>query len=99
MQAAKNQSLFVYYKIERPWDDALLHQVRMFQRRLQEKWPGLSCELMRRPLLPSSTHGTWLEIYRHASGLSDQMIEAISELAQAQGLPAPRMAEVFVPFE
>lgn len=99
MKQTDGRILFVYYKVGRPNDDKLLDHVRTFQRRLKRQWPGLECELMHRPAESSETHNTWLEIYRHADGMADQMIEEISRLAHDLELPSPRHGEVFTPFK
>lgn len=91
-----NKTLFVYYKIETSQHATWVQRVRDFQLQLQVRHPLLEIELMQRP---ASTDGleTWMEIYRHPDGISDQLTQAIQTLALEMGLPSKRASEVFVP--
>jgi hypothetical protein len=89
--------LYVYYKLDAAQHDALAPRVRSFQEQLLRTWPGLSCELMQRPNVSAEGKETWMEVYRHADGLPDEMVEAIGRLAQELQLPAPRLSEIFIP--
>ena len=88
--------LYVYYKVPVALHADLAPRVRAFQARLVERHPGLACELLQRP---AATDGieTWMETYRHATGLTDAVIASIAQEAAAAALPAPRHAEVFIP--
>jgi hypothetical protein len=87
----------VYYKVDGAQHITLVPVVYAFQQQVLHLWPGLSCELMQRPKASGEAKETWMEIYRHADQLTDQMIDSIERLAQTMQLPAPRMSEIFVP--
>ena len=88
--------LYVYYKVDAAQHAATAPHVRQFQEQLAVQWPGLACELLQRP---EATGGieTWMETYRHASGLSPALLDSITSAAAAAGLPAPRHTESFMP--
>jgi hypothetical protein len=89
--------LYVYYKLDAAQHAALAPVVRSFQQRVSQTWPGLSCDLMQRPETSAEGKETWMEIYQHAGGLTDRMIESISRLALETQLPLPRLSEIFIP--
>jgi hypothetical protein len=91
-----NDALFVYYKIEESQHAHWLQKVRDFQRQLAVAHPTLELELMQRPEASSEKMETWMEIYRHPSGITDAMILSIQELAKSNGLPDKRACEVFI---
>lgn len=93
----KGAILYVYYKLDAKQHAVLAPQVESFQRKLLQTWPGLSCQLMQRPETSAEGHETWMEVYQHADVLTPEMLDSIAESALKQGLPIPRMSEVFVP--
>lgn len=95
MGQANGRVLFVYYKINPLQEAAMLSLVTGFQRHVLKRWPDLSCELMQRPAASTESQPTWMEIYRHADTLSNQVIDGIARLAHDMHLPAPRFVEVF----
>jgi len=90
--------LFVYYKVPEQQASDCWARVTAWLTQLRLEEPGLSVELLRRP----QTHDgqqTWMEVYRHPSGV-DAMLQARIEaraLAQLGHLALQRHAEVFVP--
>ena len=88
--------LYVYYKVDAAQHAATAPRVRQFQAALAAQWPGLTCELLQRPEASSGIE-TWMETYRHASGLSAALLDSITSAAAAAGLPAPRHTESFIP--
>ncbi|MBA4178075.1 MAG: DUF4936 domain-containing protein [Leptothrix sp. (in: Bacteria)] len=92
----KRALLYVYYKVDAAQHDALAPRVRALQARLQARQPGLVCELLQRSEASQGIE-TWMETYRHAAGLGDELAAAIDAAARAAGLPQPRHTENFIP--
>ncbi len=88
------QALFVYYKVPLDQHTAFAPRVREFQAQLVAAWPGLVAELLQRP---EATDGkeTWMETYRHPSGVGPDLRLAIEQGARHAQLPAPRHTELF----
>jgi Domain of unknown function (DUF4936) len=91
------KSLFVYYKVPMDQHAALRPVAQAFQQRVQQQWPLLRCELLQRPQATPEGIETWMEVYQHPQGVSDDMMAGIDRLAQEMGLPAKRAAEIFTP--
>jgi len=91
------KSLFVYYKVPLDQHAQLRPLAESFQQRVQLQWPELRCELLQRPQATPEGIETWMEVYHHPQGLSDDMMVGIEQLAQEMGLPAKRASEVFTP--
>jgi hypothetical protein len=90
-------TLFVYFKVPADQHDALRPVAQAFQARVVQTWPGLTCELMQRPEATAEHIETWMEVYHHPAGVNPEMMRRIGELALEMGMPAKRMAEVFIP--
>jgi Domain of unknown function (DUF4936) len=90
------QVVYVYYKVPVDQHAVWAPLVRGFQAQLVAAWPGLVVELLQRP---EATDGkeTWMETYRHAQGLGEDLRQAIQQAAISAGLPAPRHTEQFMP--
>jgi hypothetical protein len=88
--------LCVYYKVDALQHAALAPRVQQFQTQLRLAWPGLTCELLQRPEAAAGVE-TWMETYRHDSGVTAALIEALALAAAEAGLPAPRHTESFIP--
>ena len=86
----------VYYKVDAAQHAALAPRVRAFQDGVLARWPGLAAELLQRPQAAGATE-TWMETYRHADGLTPDMVASIERDAAAAGLTLPRHAETFIP--
>ena len=91
------QTLFVYYKLPVSEHDVWRPRVEAFQNELKQKWSGLSTELMQRPEATLEGIETWMEIYSHDEGVTQEIMDSIAALATAHGLPPKRMAEFFIP--
>jgi hypothetical protein len=91
------KSLFVYYKVPTDQHAALRPLAEAFQQRVQQQWPQLRCELLQRPQATPEGIETWMEVYHHPQGVSDDMMAGIDRLAQDMGLPAKRACEIFTP--
>ena len=89
--------LFVYYKVAIDQHDVLRPLAEKFQQRVQLEWQQLRCELLQRPQATPEGIETWMEVYHHPQGLSDDMMLGLERLAQEMGLPAKRACEVFTP--
>ena len=90
--------LYVYYKVPAALHAEVAPQVRAFQNKLIEQHDGLACELLQRPAAADAIE-TWMETYRHATGLTEAVIDSIVQEAAAAGLPSPRHTEVFIPLK
>ncbi len=90
-------SLFVYYKVPLAEHAHCLSLVNKFQQALQLKWPALEMEMAQRPNPSAEGLETWMEIYKHPAGLTEEVIASIAQLAADMGLPPKRASEVFIP--
>ncbi len=93
--SAASAVIYVYYKVDAAEHAACALRVRQFQAALVAQWPGLVCELLQRPEASSGIE-TWMETYRHTSGISPALLDSIASAAAAAGLPAPRHSESFI---
>ena len=91
------QTLFVYYKLPVHEHAQWRPRVEAFQNELKQKWSGLSAELMQRPEATPDGIETWMEIYRHTEGVTQDIMDSIAAMASLHGLPSKRMAEFFIP--
>jgi hypothetical protein len=89
-------TLFVYYKLPVSEHSKWATLVREFKQDVLQAMPGLTMDLMQRPEPSSSGEETWMEVYRHPSGVSPQMMAQIDQMAQVHGLPTKRSIEIFV---
>jgi len=92
-------TLFVYFKLPLDQHEALRPVAQAFQARVVQTWPQMRCELLQRPEATADHIETWMEVYHHPAGVSPEMMRRIGELALEMGLPAKRMAEVFIPLQ
>lgn len=90
-------TLFVYYKLPLSEHAQWVGRVRVFQQTVVQTWPGMTVELMQRPEASPEGLETWMEVYRHAQGVSPEMMASVARMAQEHGLPPKRAAELFVP--
>lgn len=91
------QTLFVYYKLPIAEHAQWRPRVEAFQIELKQKWSGLSAVLMQRPDATPDGIETWMEIYSHKEGVTQEMMDSIGAEALAYGLPPKRMSEFFIP--
>ena len=91
------KSLFVSYKVAIDQHAVLRPLADKFQQRVQLEWQEMRCELLQRPQATPEGIETWMEVYHHPQGLSDDMMLGIERLAQEMGVPAKRASEVFMP--
>ena len=87
--------LCVYYKVDATHHAANRPRVQHFQADVLAHWPGMACELLQRPEAAAGVE-TWMETYRHTSGLTSKMVDFIAQSATAASLPGPRHTERFV---
>jgi Domain of unknown function (DUF4936) len=94
------RALFVYYRVPAHARATALAAVGEMQTQLMAQWAGLQANLLQRSDTPTDTpEWTWMETYAHPEGVSDVLMKAIADLAQAQlsGLTGDRHVESFVP--
>ena len=89
----------MYYKVPAAGAEAALAEVRRAHEALRTQWPGLHCDLLRRPQLPDPQ--TWMETYRHPHGVGSALLGAIEQALH--DLPNSRLGErhveIFVPID
>jgi len=89
-------TLFVYYKLTADQHELVLKRLQGMSQELVDGTPGLQIDLMQRPEISPEGLETWMEVYRHPSGVSTAMMKMIDEAALAANMPQPRRTEVFV---
>jgi len=89
-------ALFVYYKLPLQEHAKWALHVRDFQQTVEQRWPGICVELMQRPEPSPEGLETWMEVYKHPQGVSQEMISGIAQLAKDMGLPLNRASEKFI---
>ena len=90
-------TLFVYYKVQIDKHDHCILLVNLLEQALTSKWPGLEMEIAQRPNPSVEGLETWMEIYKYPTGLTEEIMAYISQLATDIGLPPKRASEVFIP--
>lgn len=94
------QELYVYYRVASAATTQAEDEVRALQAELCKRMPGLTARWLRRTeaATPSAPQ-TWMEVYAHPAGLSDNDISAILSRGQAvvRSIDGPRHPEVFSP--
>ena len=92
------QTLFVYYKVPQTQHAQWIPIVERMQQSLLQKTPmGLKCSLLKRPEVSAEGLETWMEVYEHAKGVDQTMVELINEEVKLAGLPFKRASEFFIP--
>ncbi|MEI7740089.1 MAG: DUF4936 family protein [Betaproteobacteria bacterium] len=92
------QTLFVYYKVPQTQRAQWIPVVELMQQSLLQKTPvGLKCSLLKRPEVSAEGLETWMEVYEHANGVDQTMVELINEEVRLAGLPFKRASEFFIP--
>ena len=92
-------NLYVYFKFVVSDHPLILSRLTEMHRQLSREFPGLVCELLKRPLPDQDGKETWMEVYRGAAAQGSEFNERLSELALKNELPQPRRNEVFIPIE
>ena len=89
-------NLFVYYKLIQSAHPNLPDRIRLMQAELNAQFPGLRCDLMKRPDLDVSGNETWMEIYSLADIDILEFRKTLDQLVNKYDLPLPRKNEVFI---
>jgi hypothetical protein len=92
-------SLYVYFKFIVSDHPLILKRIRDMHDQLTLEFPGLACELLKRPLPDQDGKETWMEVYRGVATKTSEFNERIAELVLKNDLPQPRKNEVFVSIE
>ena len=92
-------NLYVYFKFVVGDHPLVLRRIGDMQDQLALEFPGLVCELLKRPLPDQDGKETWMEVYHGVAADSVDFIERLSQLALKNTLPQPRRNEVFIPIE
>ena len=88
--------LFVYYKFLEQEQADVKQRVQTMQAKLQQRFPRLLVQLMKRPTTDELGLVTWMETYDLGlSDLSDFKLE-LDRAAEQEKLPHPRRTEVFI---
>jgi hypothetical protein len=94
---ADQASLFVYYKVPLAEHALRLKQLVALRQSLLQQWPQMQLQTLQRPEASAEGLETWMEVYDHPGGLTQDHLDSITDLAAQAGLPAKRMVEIFVP--
>jgi hypothetical protein len=92
-------NLYVYFKFIVADHSLVLSHIREMHAQLSHEFPGLVCELLKRPVPDQDGKETWMEVYRGAVTEKSEFNERLSELALKNELPQPRRNEVFISIE
>ena len=92
-------NLYVYFKFVVSDHPLILSRLTEMHRQLSREFPGLVCELLKRPLPDQDGKETWMEVYRGAATEKTEFNDRLLELALKNELPQPRRNEVFIPIE
>jgi hypothetical protein len=90
-------NLFVYYKLILADYPDVRSKIKTLQTALVAKFPGLHCDLMKRPDTDASGNETWMEIYTLGEIDLNAFRDTLDRLAMEQGLSMPRRNEIFTP--
>lgn len=96
--ASSARALYVYYRVPKGQEAAVRAVIEAMQATLQDVQPGLHTKLMCRADAPAQAEeATWMEVYEHPDGVSEQCQTQLASLAQAlpTGLTGPRHTEIF----
>ena len=86
--------MFVWYRVPREREGAVVAAMRAMHSQWRDRWPGLQCELLRRDDV-ADAEVTLMEVYRHADGIASEWQACIE--AEAGAVVASRHVEVFEP--
>jgi Domain of unknown function (DUF4936) len=89
-------TLFVYYKVPQAQHAETRRVVDASLTLIQERFAHLEVNLMRRPELSSEGLETWMEVYRHPTGVSQEMKDLIAKVFADSGLTYKRAVEDFI---
>lgn len=92
-------NLYVYFKFIVRDHPLVLKCVREMHDQLALEFPGLVCDLLKRPFPDQDGKETWMEIYHGEAAEKPAFSERLEELALKNSLPQPRRNEVFIPIE
>ena len=92
-------SLYIYFKFIVSDHLLVLKHIRDMHDQLALEFPGLSCELLKRPLPDQDGKETWMEVYRGVATKTSEFNERLAELVLKNDLPQPRRNEVFISIE
>ena len=90
-------NLYVYFKFVVSDYPLTLKCIREMHDQLALEFPGLVCELLKRPFPDQDGKETWMEVYRGAVTEKSEFNERLADLALKNELPQPRRNEVFIP--
>lgn len=96
------RELYLYYRVDPAAALQAGDEVRALQVELCERMPGLVARWLLRAETTeaaSLTHQTWMEIYTHPAGLSDDAMAVILSRGDevVRSIAGPRHPEVFSP--
>lgn len=92
-------NLYVYFKFIVADHPLVSKCIRDMHDQLAHEFPGLVCELLKRPFPDQDGKETWMEVYSGAVTNTSDFNERLAELALKSELPQPRRNEVFIPIE
>jgi hypothetical protein len=91
--------LYIYFKFVVMDHPMVIKSIREIQKELLLEYPGLDCDLLRRPHVDEEGRETWMEVYRGIPSEPSEFMARLTELTLSSDLPQPRRNEVFIPIE
>ena len=92
-------NLYIYFKFFVADHPLVSKRIREMQNQLVLEFPGLVCELLKRPFPDQDGRETWMEVYQGMMTESLEFNERLTELVLKYELPQPRRNEVFIATE
>jgi hypothetical protein len=92
-------NLYIYFKFVVADHPLASKRIREMHNQLALEFPGLVCELLKRPFPDQDGKETWMEVYQGVVTESFEFNERLAELVLKNELPQPRRNEVFIPAE
>lgn len=88
--------LFVYYKLDPKQYPALQSQVTDMQDMLIGQFPGVTCQLLKRPDTDEQGRETWMETYHLSEADEKKFRLHLERITQDEMFPGPRRNEIFI---
>ena len=92
-------NLYVYFKFVPNDANLILHKIIQMQEDLAHQFPGLNCDVLKRPEKDADGKETWMEVYALNGVDGNAFKERLKELANSNQLPQPRFSEAFIPLK
>ncbi len=88
--------LFVYYKLDPQKYPELKSQILDMQDTLTSQYPGITCQLLKRPEVDDKGRETWMETYHLADINENEFCKNLERITHDERFPQPRRNEFFI---